>query len=167
MIDDERPERFPLTRRHHALAVRLLAEGRLTQGAIGKACGGVSQPSVSLFAKQNAEEIQRVRDNANAQLSSLWIADQAARLETLQSHVEQLISLAEADLPEKFDVKGVPLVGSDGRPVLDAAGRVEAIREIRASLRAAAEELGQLKPKLELDGQTLRVEIVGVDMSQI
>jgi len=164
--DDVRPLARPLKRRYHALAVRLLAEGRLTQGEIGAACG-VSQPAISLFAKNNAEEIQRLKDNANAQLSSLWIADQAARLETLQQTVEQLLELAEADLPQKFDVKGVPLWGTDHRPVLDASGRVEAIREIRASLRAAAEELGQLRPKLDLDGQTLRVEIVGVDMSQV
>ncbi len=166
MISEDAPVRYRYRRRYHALAVRMLAEGRMTQGEIGEACG-VSQSAISQFATQNAAEIQRVRDNANAQLSSLWIADQAARLETLQSHVEQLIELAEAELPEKFDVKGAPLVGSNGRPVLDAAGRVEAIREIRASLRAAAEELGQLKPKLDLDGQTLRVEIVGVNMDLV
>ncbi len=153
-------------RRYHALAVRLLAEGRLTQGEIGAACG-VSQPAISKFAREHAEEIQRLRENANAAMSQLWIADQTARVEQLQGHVEQLIELAERSLPEKFDVKGTPLIGSDGTPVLDASGRVEAIREIRASLRSVAEELGQLKPKLELDGQTLRIEIVGVDMDRV
>lgn len=151
-------------RRYHALAVKMLAEGTVPQTEIAEKCG-VTQSAISQFAAQFADEIQRVRDSANAQLSSLWIADQAARMETLQQAVEQLIELAEAELPEKFDVKGVPLVGSDGKPVLDAAGRIEAIREIRQTLRSVADELGQSKPKLDLDGQTLRVEIVGVDLA--
>lgn len=165
--DDERPVRYLLKRRYHALAVRLLAEGQLTQGEIGAACG-VTQSAISQFASKFGDEIQRVRDAANVQLSTLWIADQAARLETLQATVEQLLVLAEADLPAKFDQRGSALIDpTSGKPVLDAAGRVEAIREIRASLRSAAEELGQLRPKLDLEGQTLRVEIVGVDMSQV
>jgi predicted transcriptional regulator len=153
-------------RRYHALAVKMLAEGKVPQGEIATACG-ISQQTVSDFARQFADEIQRVRDNANAQLSSLWIADQAARMETLQQAVEQLIELAESELPEKFDQRGLPLVGSDGRPILDAAGRIEAIREIRQTLRSVADELGQSKPKLDLDGQTLRVEIVGVNMDDV
>jgi len=153
-------------RRHRSLAIRLLAEGRLPQTEIAKACG-VSQPAISVFARDNAEEIQRLRENANAGMSQLWIADQTARVEQLQERVEQLIELATAELPPKFDVKGSPLWGPNGEPVRDASTRVEAIREIRASLRSVAEELGQLKPKLELDGQTLRVEIVGVDMNQV
>lgn len=153
-------------RRYHALAVKMLAEGKVPQTEIAAACG-VSGTTISDFKVQFADEIQRVRDSANAQLSSLWIADQAARLETLQEAAERLIELAEADLPEKFDQRGTPLVGSDGRPVLDAAGRVEALKELRATLRGVAEELGQLKPKLDLDGQTLRVEIVGVPMDLV
>lgn len=153
-------------RRYHALAVRLLAEGRVPQGEIAEACG-ISQSAVSQFARTFADEIQRVKDNANAQLSSLWIADQAARMETLQAAVEQLIELAEAELPPKFDVKGSVLIGMDGAQVRDAAGRLEAIREIRQTLRSVADELGQSKPKLDLDGQTLRVEIVGVDLTDL
>lgn len=153
-------------RRNHALAVKLLAEGRLTQTEIAEACG-VSQPAISMFKDRYAEEIQRVRDNAQAQLSALWIADQAARIETLQEAAERLIELIDADLPEKFDVKGAPLRGSDGRPILDATGRLEAIREIRQLLRSVADELGQSKPKLDLDGQTLRVELVGVNLDDV
>jgi DNA-binding MarR family transcriptional regulator len=153
-------------RRYHALAVKLLAEGALRQGEIAEKCE-VHQSTISEFAKQFADEIQRVRDSANVQLSSLWIADQVARMETFQEAAEKLIELAESDLPQKFDVKGSPLIGSDGRPVLDAAGRIEALRELRATLRSVADELGQSKPKLELDGQTLRVEIVGVDLTNL
>lgn len=153
-------------RRYHALAVKLLAEGALKQGEIGKLCG-VSQPTISEFARDFADEIQRVRDAANAQLSALWIADQAARMEVFQGAAEKLIELMEADLPERFDVKGVPLVGSDGRPVLDSAGRLEAIRELRQTLRSVADELGQSKPKLDLDGQSIRVEIVGVNLDAV
>lgn len=153
-------------RRYHALAVRLLAEGRVPQTEIATACE-VSNATISEFKAQFADEIQRVKDNANAQLSSLWIADQAARMETLQAAVEQLIELAEAELPPKFDVKGSVLIGMDGAQVRDAAGRLEAIREIRQTLRSVADELGQSKPKLDLDGQTLRVEIVGVDLTDL
>jgi predicted XRE-type DNA-binding protein len=153
-------------RRYHALAVKLLAEGALTQGEIGELCG-VSQPSISRFAADFADEIQRVRDHANAQLSALWIADQAARMEVFQDAAERLIELMEADLPEKFDVKGAPLVGSDGQPVLDPAGRLEAARELRQTMRSVADELGQSKPKLDLDGQSLRIEIVGVNMDDV
>ena len=153
-------------RRYHALAVKLLAEGALTQGEIGKLCG-VSQPTISEFARDFADEIQRVRDAANAQLSALWIADQAARMEVFQDAAEKLIDLMEAELPERFDVKGAPLVGSDGRPVLDSAGRLEAIRELRQTLRSVADELGQSKPKLDLDGQSIRIEIVGVNLDAV
>ncbi len=153
-------------RRNHALAVKLLAEGRLTQVEIGAACG-VTQGAISDFARRNADEIQRVRDLANAQLSALWIADQSARMEVFQDAAERLIELMEAELPEKFDVKGAPLVGSDGRPVLDSAGRLEAIRELRQTLRSVADELGQSKPKLDLDGQSVRVEIVGVNLDAV
>lgn len=161
----ERPDSPLGRRRNHNLAVRMLAESR-TLGEIGSACG-VSQSAVSRFAKRHADEIQRLRDNALVQLSSLWIADQAARLATLQEMVERLIELAEADMPPAFDQTGKPLVDTDGRPVLDTSVRVSAIREIRASLRSAAEELGQLRPKLDLEGQTLRVEIVGVSLTDL
>lgn len=152
-------------RRNHALAVKMLAEGR-TQVEVAQACG-VTQPSVSDFARRNADEIQRVRDNANAQLSALWIADQAARMEVFKDAAEKLIELMEADLPPKFDVKGMRLTDDQGRPVLDAAGRIEAARELRQTLRSVADELGQSKPKLDLDGQSLRIEIVGVNLDAV
>lgn len=144
----------------------MIAERKLTQTEIAEICG-VTQPAISDFARRNADEIQRVRDAANAQLSSLWIADQAARMEVVQDAAEKLIELMEAELPEKFDVKGAPLVGSDGKPVLDSAGRLEAIRELRQTLRSVADELGQSKPKLDLDGQSLRIEIVGVNLDAV
>ena len=86
-------------------------------------------------------------------------------MQTLQ--LDRVAELIDADLPEKFDVKGAPLVSSDGRPVLDASGRLEAIRETRQLLRSVADELGQSKPKLDLDGQTLRVELVGVNLDDV
>lgn len=153
-------------RRYHALAVKLLAEDRLRQGEIAELCG-VSQPTISRFAADFADEIQRVRDNANAQLSALWIADQAARMEVFKDAAEKLIELMEADLPPKFDVKGMMLTDGQGNPVLDAAGRIEAARELRQTLRSVADELGQSKPKLDLDGQSLRIEIVGVNLDAV
>lgn len=152
-------------RRNHALAVRLLAEGRLTQREIGEACG-VAQSTISEFATRNAEEIDRLRHDANVALSQMWIADQAARLRTLQEQAEELERLTELAPPPAFNQRGDMLVGPDG-VVLDYATQLNAVRELRATLRAAAEELGQLRPKVDLDGQTLRVEIVGVDLDQL
>lgn len=152
-------------RRNHALAVRLLAEAQLTQVQIAQQLG-VAQSSISEFAARHADEIQRLRDNALAQLSVLWIADQQARLTELQQLVEDLQELAERPAPPAFNQRGDMLIGPDG-PVLDHTLQLNCIREIRQTLRNAAEELGQLRPKTDLDGATLRVEIVGVDLDQL
>ncbi len=64
------------------------------------------------------------------------------------------------------DADGFSTLGPDG-VVLDYATQLNAVRELRATLRAAAEELGQLRPKVDLDGQTLRIEIVGVNLDDL
>lgn len=133
------PLEHPLTRR---LLQTDLAHSGLSQSKLGEKYG-VTQQSISDFAKRHAATIQQIRDDAANEFAGLAIASKAARLEVYR----ELIDACMQPVPK--------VAGKDADFVRDEDGNV--VYEIDASvagklLRNVAEELGHLPNRVTLSG---------------
>jgi hypothetical protein len=101
---------------------------------------GVNQSSISRFAVRWEREIAVQAGALEDKLAALWIADKTIRIATLQDDADRIDTyLAEMEM-------------------LDPA----LLRVKHAALRAAAEEMGQLKTVIDTT-VSVRYEVVGVD----
>jgi hypothetical protein len=126
---------------------------------------GTSAQVMVAFAKRWRAQIERRGQETASEFADIWLADKRARLVTLQEQVER-IEAALAYL--------APALNDDGEYVapeygLDTEALVRLTKELRAALRDAAGELGQLPARatLHIDAPTLRVQIDGVDLEKL
>jgi hypothetical protein len=104
---------------------------------------GVQQPAISQFAKRHADEIEAVRGKLDDEWASLWVADRYNRIAEMQSDIE---SVDDA---------------------LSAGGDAEKLLRVKhAAFRQIAEELGQLKTTVDVNGRMTYV-VEGVDLGKL
>lgn len=103
---------------------------------------GITRDGVSQFRTRNKARIAEVASHLDDEWAGLWVAKKTNRIEVLQSQAESLL----AQLQHEEDNK--------------------ARRELRNTLRAVAEELGQLTQKVESTGG-YKISINGVDMENL
>ncbi len=140
-----------------------LALGGVTQAALG-AQYGVGQDAISKFAARWADAIAERKAADHAEFHGQWIADKRARLATLEEQAEKIYELFARLSPED-DAGRI----EDDAGDIDGEALVRASKELRAILRAVAEELGQLPVRATLGyaDEPLRVIIEGVDMDAV
>lgn len=113
-----------------------LAANEQSMAALGLKYG-VSVQAISNFNRDYADEISQAKEAIQAGLRAetlgLWVADKKARLASYQKDVDRL--------EDELD--------SDG---LDATDRRGAMKVKHGALRNVAEELGDLKVSVDVDG---------------
>lgn len=125
--------------------MRALATGQKTQRELA-ALHGVTQSAVSLFATRHKDRIEAIRGKLDDEFAHLWIAGKRARIGVYQGEAERLLDLLEAE--------------NDKGAEADRKTITALTRELRATQRNVAEELGDLKTTVAFDSSVLRVEIV-------
>lgn len=145
-------EKGALERPHVRLKlIRQLATGEHSQVDLA-ARYGVTQQSISDFAKRHAERIADVASRLDDEFAGLWAADKAARVATYQQQVDDI-----ADL-----------LGNPEQAVKAGVGYAETVRAAQAAMRAIADELGQIPARVQVQHSgSLDVRLNGVDVGQL
>jgi hypothetical protein len=133
---------------------------------------GVNHSSVYTFARRHAGEIADVRADLEREFVALWIADKRNRLAEYQQDVEDVNDVVgramEPAQPKELD----PLDPGDLAAREEAFGGSDIpnwLRVKHAALKAAAEELGQIPNRVQMDltGTVLTYELVGADLDDV
>jgi hypothetical protein len=150
----------PLTQpRRKAMLIRKLAAGMSNAAACAQF--QVTKQAISYFRDVYKTEIADVRKNLADEFAGLWSAEKYGRIAALQEQIERAerqIMAAERTLTDE-----------DGEPVEVTSAR-EWVAELRALLRAVAEELGQIPNKSSVDvggAVQLNYTIEGVDLAAL
>ena len=125
-----------------------LAKGSLSYAELAEKYD-VVESTIKRFAVREAENIERVRKNAEDKLASLWIAEKLNRLAEYEADVEAINKRTERGVDED---------------------NISLIRAKHNALKSVAEELGQLPSKISVDveAETKVNHIInGVDMGDL
>lgn len=172
----------PLEGRNARMLIRQLAEGRRTISDLSRQYG-VTPSAVSQFAKRHAEEIEKLKADANAAMDDLWIANKAERIREYQKDADiadeltgmaQQVARRAAGRAEAEQEAGDPDVLAQAAEDRLAALALADVPKLQASkhraVRAVAEELGQLpnKSQVEITGETtVHYQVVGVSAEEL
>jgi len=157
----------------HRAAI-LLAENELTDRQIAETLG-IGRTSLHYW-KQNPEFAAQVGDHIGeiqAGMLRLAIAKKHKRLKVLDELHEKLLTVIEERAGEHPGVAGdgtgliVEQVkqlgtGANAQVIEEYVVDTATVREIRALHEQAAKELGQWQDRLQVEGLTTTIEIVGV-----
>ncbi len=116
-----------------------LATGDYTQTVLGEKYG-VSQRAISAFNKRYGPEIQSRRERIMDEYQDLWIADKKSRLAARQ-------------------------VLAEGLGLSDVTPRTAEV--IDKLLNSAADELGELQPKNQVNIEMATYELANIDIANI
>lgn len=123
-----------------------LAKGEETLERLGQKYG-VSGPAVSKFKTANAEEIEDIKrqiaEGVRQEVVGLWVANKANRIAEYEKHLAILDEQIESDGLDATDVRG-------------------ALKVAQQALRNVAEELGDLKVSVDVDG-TVKYTVEGLN----
>jgi hypothetical protein len=125
---------------------RDLAIGNMTQSQLAEKYG-VTQPCISYNLRLRAEEIAAIKADIENEFAGMWIAQKQSRVAEYQSDAERINTAL--DKSDELDPK--------------------LLRAKNAALKAAAEEMGQLSAKVQVQVQTQQVDywIDGCDLDLI
>jgi predicted transcriptional regulator len=139
---EDRPIRGHLARQ----LCRDLAVGNVSQSQLAEKYG-VGPSAISYHAKKNAEEIAAIKADIENEFAGMWIAQKQSRVAEYQSDAERINTAL--DKSDELDPK--------------------LLRAKNAALKAAAEEMGQLSAKVQVQVQTQQVDywIDGCDLDLI
>lgn len=131
--------------------IRELALGELTQAELARRYD-VSAPAMTKFVQRHAERIAEVASKLDDQFAGIAFADKVNRVAELSADVESIAELL-AD-PETAASAGVQYA--------------EMVNSKRATLRAIADELGQIPARVQVaHSGSLDVRINGVDLGAL
>jgi len=127
---------------------------------------GVTQQSISEFAKRNADDIQAIIESTRTLLGDIALADKAKRIAAYVETAERVDVVLDAE--REVDVLRDELEGKKRR----ATGGVplaELLRTQQAAYRAIAEELGDLPQRIKIEGggEPVKHVIEGVDLGDL
>lgn len=133
----------------HSEIIDALARGDLSIAELARR-HTVTRSAIYLFRNRHADEIEARREELGhhlAELTNLWMADKHARLRELEGIYERLAGMFDG-------------AGPDDAP--------ELARTLISVLHEAAEQLGQLPARVQVQSMTVvRYELPGVDMEQL
>lgn len=131
--------------------IRDLARGELNQSELA-ARYGVSPSAMTQFVKRHAERIAEVATKVDEEFAGIVFAEKAARVAELSATAEQIAEmLADPDTSARAGVQYAEMINAQ-----------------RASLRAIADELGQIPGKLNVQiGGQLDIRMNGVDLGEL
>ncbi len=142
MSGASKADRMPLGGRHARALARELALGNMSQASLAEKYG-VSPSAISQFKAKHAEEIKAIAANADDEYAGMWIAQKQARL----AEYERLHGLALTPTP-KIDNKGGYVIDREtGEQIYEVQ-----LGEARQIMKNAAEEMGQLPNRLQIQG---------------
>jgi hypothetical protein len=128
------PERRRITGHEKLTLCRELATAGKTRAALAREYG-ISRGAMTEFAQRNAREIDAIKARLDDEFAGLWIARKAARIAEYQHDLERI-----ADNPHH-----------------------EWVKARTAILKAVAEELGQLPPRVSVAVIPAQHVLIGVD----
>lgn len=105
---------------------------------------GVSEAAISQFKARKAEEIAEIAAAADDEYAGMWIAKKVARLAELENIFDQAMTPTPKVFGKDADQVCDPVTGE---PVYEVDGRAA-----MQALKQAAEELGQLATRVQLNG---------------
>lgn len=146
-------DRMPLGGHVGRALARDLALSGLSQTVLAEKYD-VTQQAISAFAQRRAEEIKAIAANADDEYAGMWIAQKQARL----AEYERIHGIALTPTP-KVDNKGNQVRDPEtGEPIFEVQ-----LSEAQKALKQAAEEMGQLPSRLQIQGDlqtttTYRIE---------
>lgn len=147
-----------------------LAKTEATHDALARALG-VGKSAVGMFAMRHREEIDARRVELTQALTNLWITDKLHRLAEYQQDVQDINDIVEEKLEAAQPAPFNPLdPANDGKSTPSATDDLPAwLRVKTAILRAAAEELGQLPQRVnvQVGGSVVTYKVEGVDMEAL
>jgi hypothetical protein len=146
--------------------IRELATGEKSNRALAKDFDVTAQ-AVDAFKKRHAARIAEVAARLDDEFAGLWIAQKAARIETLQSQVEHIADLLEPQTEEQAKAADEEYVRQRMAGV--NVSTAELMRTAQSALRAVSEELGQLPARTvrHEGGVSVRYEVAGVDLEAL
>lgn len=147
-----------------------LARSEGTNRALGEALGVVPS-AIQAFKDRHADDIAAERERLAEQITGLWIADKLSRLAEHQQDVEDINEIIEGKLDAATPTPWNPLEPEkDGSATPSAVDDLPAWLRVKTGiLRAAAEELGQLPQRVnvQVGGSLVTYRIEGVDLEQV
>lgn len=166
----------PLEGRNRRELIRRLAADKETQTALAEEFG-VTPSAVSQFCTRHKEEIEALKEDANAELNKLWITSKTERVRSYQDDAEmneELIAAARALVARANqraeDEEEAERQQSEDRFAGQVLSEVPKLQRVKqAALRGAAEELGQIPTgtKVEVNDNRVNVELVGVNLDKV
>jgi len=123
---------------------------------------GVTQQSISEFAKRNADDIQAIIDSTRTLLGDIALADKAKRIAAYVETAERVDGVLDAE--REGDVEGSTFSKRTGGVPL-----AELLRTQQAAYRAIAEELGDLPQRIKVEGggEPVKHVIEGVNVEDL
>jgi len=144
--------------------IRLLAAEEISRSEIARRYD-VSPAAVTLFAQRNEEEIAAVRADMNDAFAGILIANKANRLEAYQELYEVATTPAPKLAANGKVVQDIIVDPETGEASVGTVMEVD-VRAAAQVLKQAAEEMGQLPTRLQVQGGldvTTNYRIEGVD----
>jgi hypothetical protein len=132
---------------------------------------GVVPSAVTAFSTRHAAEIEAERDKLAEKLEGLWIGDKLNRLAEMQTDVEDINEVVarkiEAATPAPYNPLDPEDAGTARETAIDDVPVW--LRVKTAILRAAAEELGQIphRVQMQVGGSVVTYKIEGVDLDRV
>lgn len=163
MVAPQHRDRGKLSGRVGRALVRDLALSGMTQTALARKYG-VSDPAITYFKERRAEEIAAVKAEADSEYAGMWIAQKQARLAEYERLHEIALTPTPKVAPNGKIIREV-VEDEDGIPTEAAVYEVDG-RLAAQVLKQAAEEMGQLPTRLQVQGGlevTTNYKIEGVD----
>lgn len=109
------------------ILMRELAIGTHTQGELAQKYG-VTQQGISDFKDRHRAEIEELREDLTATLSTLWVANRIALLDALQGDAERLENLADGFEGSEDLAASVPGAMNSRRMALDLASKLAGLQ---------------------------------------
>lgn len=162
----------PVQRRYAVM--RALAEGKTASSVANRYDCTID--AVRQFKRRHRERIDAMAADLNQKHAGQWIADKVQRLETHQKLAEDLQAQIDALVEGQVVIGGdAGELDEDGERefgmVQDISGPLARLaRQLNATLKSAAEELGQLPTRMVVKsegGGAVHVYGAGVDTEQV
>lgn len=150
--------------------INMLARAEVPHAELARALGVVPS-AIQAFKNRHMNEIVDKRKDMEDQFIGMWIADKVHRLSEMQQDVTDINEMIEGKLDAATPAPFNPLdPANDGASTPSATDDLPSWFRVKtAILRAAAEELGQIPQKVQVQvgASIVTYKIDGVDLDRI
>ena len=131
---------------------------------------GISPSTLTRFIARHKEEIEAVRAGTEQRMTDLWIADKGARMAAYQRDVDVVEAEIESVVADRSSQDGDVFPGEGDARLVDTSDQLgRLMRAKHRALRQAAEELGQIPSKVQINvgGERVKHVLEGVDIEAV